>query len=318
MPDKKIKFGVRIHQRDYSFDGLKRVWTAADRLGYHSATLYDLLNAPALECWTALSALAAVTERIRLTPLVLAVPYRPPALLAKMAATLDVISGGRLELGIGAGGDRGDHLASGYQFPSTRVRVDMLEEALQVVTRLWAGGEVSFQGRHYSLDRAMVKPGPIQRPGPPILVGGHGETYLMRAVARYADICNVGFEMDLAEHQAKLGVLTEHCRTVGRDPSEIEVSHNARVVIATTEGAYRDTVRRLAARSKVSPAEYAASLSRAVAGTPEQCIERLTQYVDAGITYFFLLFPDPISTEDLSLFAREVMPHFGTTGPLTR
>ena len=128
MRDGGVKFAVRIHQRDYSFDELKRVWTTADRLGYHSATLYDLMNAPALECWTALSALAAATERIRLTPLVLANPYRPLALLAKMAATLDVISGGRLELGIGAGGGRGDHLASGYPFPSTRERVDMLEE----------------------------------------------------------------------------------------------------------------------------------------------------------------------------------------------
>ena len=164
MRDGGVKFAVRIHQRDYSFDELKRVWTTADRLGYHSATLYDLMNAPALECWTALSALAAVTERIRLTPLVLANPYRPPALLAKMAATLDVISGGRLELGIGAGGGRGDHLASGYPFPSTRERVDMLEEALELITRLWNGGTVSFQGRYYAAEGATVDPG--TRPAP--------------------------------------------------------------------------------------------------------------------------------------------------------
>ena len=100
----KVKFGVRIHQRNYTFESLKRIWQEADRLGYHSATLFDLLNGPLLECWTTLSALAAVTERIRLTPIVLANTYRPPALLAKMASTLDVISGGRLELGIGAGG----------------------------------------------------------------------------------------------------------------------------------------------------------------------------------------------------------------------
>ncbi len=310
MRDGGVKFAVRIHQRDYSFDELKRVWTTADRLGYHSATLYDLMNAPALECWTALSALAAVTERIRLTPLVLANPYRPPALLAKMAATLDVISGGRLELGIGAGGGRGDHLASGYPFPSTRERVDMLEEALELITRLWNGGTVSFQGRYYAAEGATVDPGPVQRPRPPILVGGHGERYVLRAAARYADVCNVGFDMSLDEHRAKLDILQKHCREVGRDPTEIEVSHNTRVVIASTEGEYDALVRKLADRSGVSPEEYGRSLNRAVAGTPEQCVERLREYVDAGITYFFLLFPDPISTEDLSLFAQEVMPHF--------
>ena len=312
MPERKVKLAVRIHQHDYGFEDLKRVWTDADRLGYHSATLYDLLNAPALECWTAVSALAAVTQRIRLTPLVLANLYRPPALMAKMAATLDVISGGRLELGIGAGGGRDDHLASGYPFPSTGTRVEMLEEALEVITRLWGDGAVSFQGRYYSVKGATVDPGPLQRPRPPILVGGHGERYILRAAARYADICNVGFEMDLEEHRAKLAVLGEHCRAVGRDPSEIEVTHNTRVIIAPTETEYDRLVRRLAAGSSADPEEYRTSLSRAVAGTPEQCVERLQRYVDAGITYFFLLFPDPISTEDLALFAREVMPAFAS------
>ena len=115
--------------------------------------------------------------------------------------------------------------------------------------------------------------------------------------------------MSLDEHRAKLDILRKHCREVGRDPSEIEVSHNTRVVIAATEGEYGELVRKLAHRSGVSPDEYRRSLNRAVAGTPEQCVERLREYVDAGITYFFLLFPDPISTEDLSLFAQEVMPH---------
>ncbi len=312
MRGDRVKFAVRIHQRHYGFDELKRIWTAADRLGYHSATLYDLLNAPALECWTALSALATVTERIRLTPLVLANPYRPPALLAKMAATLDVISGGRLELGIGAGGGRGDHLASGYPFPSTRERVDMLEEGLDLITRLWRGGAVSFRGRYYSVEGAAVLPGPIQRPRPPILVGGHGERHVLRAAARYADVCNAGFDMSLDEHRSKLDILREHCREVGRDLSEIEVSHNARVVIAATEDKYGELVRQLAERSGVCPEEYGRSLKGSVAGTPEKCVQRLREYVDAGITYFFLLFPEPISTEDLSLFAREVMPHFAS------
>ncbi len=313
MRGQKVKFSVRIHQGGVSYDSLKRIWTEADRLGYHSATLYDLLNVATLECWTTLTSLAAVTERIRLTPLVLANLYRHPALLAKMASTLDVISGGRLELGIGAGGGEGDHLALGIPFPPTPVRVGMLEEAVDIIKRLWGGGEIDFKGHHYTVNRAINDPPPVQRPHPPILIGGHGETHLMRATAKYADICNIGFEMSVQEHKAKLEVLERHCRKLGRDPAEIEVSHNTRVMIAETEAEFDRLVARMAGRSGATSGAYRASLSGAIAGTPERCVEHLRRYVENGITYFFLLFPDPISSESLSLFATEVMPHFSMT-----
>ena len=306
----KVKFGVRIHQRDCSYETLRRIWTESDRLGYHSATLYDLLNAPALECWTTLAALAAETERIRLMPLVLANLYRHPSVLAKMASTLDVISRGRLELGIGAGGDPDDHRASGLPFPRTSVRVEMLEEAIEVVKRLWSEHEASFSGSHYSLKEAINEPKPVQKPHPPLLVGGHGEKYLFRAVARYADICNVGFEMSLEEHEQKLWVLEEHCREVGRALSEIEVSHNTRILIGEDTAEFERLVGERAAVSERSADAYRQSLNKAVAGTPEQCAEQIQRYVDGGITYFFLLFPDPIASESLALFAKEVMPHF--------
>ena len=313
--DSAVKFGVRIHQSGYSYASLRRVWTEADRLGYHSATLYDLLNVPTLECWTTLSALAAETERIRLTPLVLANLYRSPALMAKMASTLDVISRGRLELGIGAGGGEGDHSASGFPFPSTPVRVSMMEEAIEVIKRLWSGLEVSFEGRFYTLRSAANEPKPVQSPHPPILIGGHGETYLLRAVARYADICNIGFEMSQEEHRAKLKVLEQHCERFNRDPSGIEVSHNTRVLIAENGGEYDKMVAMGAASSGISVDAYKASLANAIAGTPDQCAEQLKGYVDSGITYFFLLFPDPILSESLELFANEVMPRFGKSLP---
>ncbi len=313
--NKNVKFSVRIHQGGYSFQSLRRIWMEADRLGYYSATLYDLLNVPTLECWTTLSALAAETSRIRLTPLVLANLYRHPAVFAKMASTLDVISNGRLEVGIGAGGGKGDHLASGLDFPSTSVRVRMLEESIEMMKRLWTEGEVTFEGSYYTLTGAKNVPGPVQKPHPPFLIGGHGERHLFRAVARYADICNVGFEMDLDEHRASLDVLEEHCRNVGRDPSEIEVSHNTRVVIAGSEAEFDRLVSQGAADANLSAADYRASLSRAIAGTPEQCVEQIKRYVDNGITYFFLLFPDPIATDRMELFAREVMPRFAGTTP---
>ena len=310
----RVKFGVRIHQSGYSYEALRRVWTQADRLGYYSATLYDLLNVPTLECWTTLSALAAETRQIRLTPLVLANPYRHPALLAKMASTLDVISGGRLELGIGAGGGRDDHLASGFPYPSTAVRVEMLEEAVQVIKALWTEGEARFQGSYYRLEGAVNEPKPLQKPRPPILIGGSGETYLFRAVARFADICNVGFEMSLEEHDSKLGALAQHCTRYGRDPSEIQVTHNTRVVIAENSAQFERMAAAGAADSNMSVANYKASLKRAIAGTPEACVEQIQAYVDNGIRYFFLLFPDPISAESLELFATKVMPHFNGGG----
>ena len=309
----QVKFSVRIHQGGYSYQSLQRIWTEADRLGYYSATLYDLLNVPTLECWTTLSALAAQTSQIRLTPLVLANTYRHPAVFAKMASTLDVISNGRVEVGIGAGGGRADHLASGLDFPSTSVRVRMLEEAIDMMKRLWTEREVTFEGQYYTLTGAKNDPGPVQKPHPPFLIGGHGERHLFRAVARYADICNVGFEMDLNEHRASLDVLGEHCRNVGRDPSAIEVSHNTRVVIAESEAEFDRLVSLGAGDANVSAADYRASLSRAIAGTPEQCVEQIKSYVDNGITYFFLLFPDPIATDRMELFAREVMPRFTET-----
>ena len=305
-----VKFGVRVHQSDYSFEDLKAIFTQADRLGYYSATLYDLLNIPALECWTTLSALAAVTERIRLTPMVLANLYRPPALLAKMGATLDVISGGRLELGIGAGGGRGDHAASGIPFPSTSQRVDMLEEAVELIKRLWIEDKVDYSGQYYQLKQASVQPAPVQKPHPPVIIGGHGETYLMRAVAKHADICNIGSGMTLEEHRQKLAVLERHCQEVGRDFSQIEVTHNAGVLIAKTSS---DLDRRITQRAKAAhrtPKEFQEELSRYIWGTPDQCYRQIQEYVDHGISYFFLIFPDPVSSQDLQLFAEEVMPRF--------
>ena len=306
----RVKFGVRIHQGGYSYESLRRIWTEADSLGYHSATLYDLLNVPALECWTTLSALAAETQRIRLTPLVLANLYRSPSLLAKMSSTLDVISEGRLELGIGAGGGEADHRASGIPFPPTPIRVGMLEEAIEVIKLLWTKADASFEGCYYSLKSAVCQPKPVQTPHPPVLVGGHGDVHLLRAAARYADICNIGFEMSLEEHRAKLQILEEHCRRFGRDPLDIEVSHNTRALIAENTPEFDTMVANEATLSNASKDAYKASLTRAIAGTPEQCAEQIKTYVDRGISYFFLLFPDPITSESLSLFAKEVMPHF--------
>ena len=306
-----INFAVRLHQGGCDYSYLREIFKAADRLGYHAASLYDLLSVPTLECWTTISALAGETERIRLAPLVLANLYRHPATLAKMAATLDVISGGRVILGIGAGGSEGDHKAYGLPYPPTSKRTEMLDEAVQVINLLWSGERVSFEGEYYRLENALCDPAPTQKPHPPILIGGHGERHLLRVAAAHADITNMRADMSVADHEAKRNVLDTYCRAAGRDASEVALSHNAHVFIGKDEDAIEALLAAHAARRGVSTERFRASLENAIVGTPSQCVERLRRYTDYGIRYFFLLFPEPVSITDLDLFASEVMPHFG-------
>ena len=188
----------------------------------------------------------------------------------------------------------------------------MLEEAVEVIKRLWTQPKADFQGTYYTLDQASNEPKPLQKPHPPLLIGGHGERYLLKAVARHADICNIGSEMSLEEHRAKLDVLERYCREVGRDPAEIEVTHNARLIISENQQAFDSKSAHAASHANTSVSDYKQSISGAIAGTPEQCIQQIESYVQAGIRYFMLIFQDPVSVEDLQLFAREVMPHFAT------
>ena len=304
------KFIVRLHQGGFDYSYLRDIFRAADRLGYDGASLYDLLSIPTLECWTTLSALAAETERLRLIPMVLANLYRHPGTLAKMAATLDVISGGRLVLGIGAGGGEGDHNTYGLPYPSTRERAAMLAEAVQVIRLLWSGERVSFEGEYYRLDNALCNPAPMQQPNPPILIGGHGERHLLRVAVAHADITNMRADMSIAEHEAKRHVLDAHCRTIGRKPSEVALSHNAHVFIGKDDAAVERLLTAHAARHGMTSDDFRASLGNAIVGTPPQCAKQLRKYTSYGIGWFFLLFPEPVSVGDLELFAREVMPEF--------
>ena len=308
--ESKIKFGFRIHQSGYSFTELKNAVTLADRLGYYSVTLYDLLGIPTLECWTTLSAFAGITENIRLTPMVLANLYRPPFLLAKMGATLDVISNGRFELGIGAGGSLRDHQSAGFAFPNTPKRVAMLEESVLLIKKLWKDDNTTFTGSFYQSSHASINPKPIQKPHPPLIIGGHGERHLLRSVAKYANICNIGSELSISEHTQKLELLEEHCQQVERDFSEIEVTHNTRIIIAKTTSDFEKKVSVLTKAAHMGREQYKLEISKSIHGTPDQCIQQIQSYVDYGIQYFFLIFPDPIHPDDLKLFSEHVMPAF--------
>ena len=306
-----VKFNVRVNQYRYSYEDLRRIWQEADRLGYYSASLFDLLTLDALECWTTLTALLAQTERIRAVPMVLANPYRHPMLTAKMVATLDVISGGRITLGIGAGGSQSDTTKSGLPFPSTRVRCEMLEEAIALMRRLWTESSVDFNGQHYQVAGASVEPKPTQRPAPPILVGGHGPRYVVPAIGRIADISNVGSNDTLDQHHEYARVIHQAAESAGRDPDSIELTHNADCVIAPTQREYERLLARLAEEAGMTTAAYQAErLGNALAGTPDQICDRLSEYVEFGIRYFFVVFPNPAPSETLGLFAEEVMSRF--------
>ena len=308
-----LKFNVRINQHRYAYGDLLRVWQLADRLGYYSASLYDLLNADALECWTTLTALLTQTERIRAVPMVLSNPYRHPALVAKMAATLDVISGGRITLGIGAGGSLRDARASGIPFPNTRTRCAMLEEAVHLIRRLWTEPAVDYCGQALPGGRRLRPAQTRPAPGAPILVGGHGERYVLPTVGRISDLCNVGSNNTVAEHRQREDIIRQAAVAAGRNPDAIELTHNARCVIAPTQREYDRLVAHLAEQSGITATEYQNNhLRNTLSGTPEQVTERIAEYADYGIRYFFIIFPDFVPSETLELFATEVMSRFET------
>ncbi len=177
---------------------------------------------PMLEGYTALGFVAGCTDTLRLRLLVTGVTYRHPGLLAKSVATLDVLSGGRAELGIGAAWYEREHLGLGVPFPSTAERFERLEEALEICLQMWGGDDGPFTGKHYRLEETLCRPEPVSNPRPRILIGGGGERKTLRLVARYADACN--FFGGPAEVAHKLDVLRAHCDEVGRDPNEIEVT----------------------------------------------------------------------------------------------
>jgi alkanesulfonate monooxygenase SsuD/methylene tetrahydromethanopterin reductase-like flavin-dependent oxidoreductase (luciferase family) len=271
-----------------------------------------------LESFTSLAAVAAITESTRLGVLVLSNPMRNPSLLAKMAATLDVISGGRLEFGIGAGNNRNNEFeAYGIPIDPPGVRVKKLDEALRLIKRLWTQDEVTFKGRYYQTKEAVCEPKPVQKPHPPITVGGRGEQLTIRTMARRADRSH--FYGTPVEFKHKLDVLRKHCQEVGRDFDMIEKSWACDLNIASDDAALEGNLRRVymnqvvgdASRGPISYEEWRKqSQNRYVSAKPDQVIERIRQYAEMGVTYVMIRFVDLPRDEGLKLFAEEVIKRF--------
>jgi F420-dependent oxidoreductase-like protein len=255
------------------------------------------LSTPTNECWTTLAGIAAAVPRIRIGALVSGNTYRHPAVLAKMAANIDIISGGRLVFGLGAGWQENEHEKYGIEFSTLGGRMKRLEEACQVVKGLLGNERASFKGRYYQLDDAPLEPKPVQDPLP-LLVGGGGEKVTMRIAATYADEWNVWGTPDVLEH--KIGVLEEHCERIGRDPQGIKRSCQAMVVL-TDDAAEAEKAR-------------GGGRFQQIAGSPAELRETMAAYQEAGVDEFivpgFNLGEGARRQETLDRFMGEVVPGF--------
>lgn len=251
---------------------------------------------PLLECWTALTALARDTERVRLGTGVLCNSFRHPAVLAKMASTLDCISSGRLELGMGAGWFERECQAYGVPFPKKSVRVAQLDEAVEIVRRMWTERTPTFRGKHYSIDGALCSPGPVQKPHPPIWIGGESER-MHRIAARAADGVNIRFwsPQRFAEHGPHLDGL---CREYGRDPATLKRSLLALLVVDYDQARVESIKRQFAA---IPP-------SGIIAGTPAACASAILKYLAAGVRNFIFAIPYVERFDMLELVGKEVLP----------
>ncbi|MGW5310751.1 LLM class F420-dependent oxidoreductase [Nocardia thailandica] len=266
------------------------------------------------EAWTLMSAFAATTSRVRLGQMCTAMSYRNPAYLAKVAATVDLISGGRVEMGIGGGWYEHEWRAYGYGFPSAGERLGRLDEGVQIFRQAWQTGRATLDGRHYQVDDAIVHPKPLQENGIPIWVAGGGEKKTLRIAAKYADYTN--FSGEPAEFARKSEILREHCAEVGTDFGAITRSSNFNAVVGSTEAEVRErletVVERYAAflgpddaRARVQE-QFGAS---AAVGTPEQITERLSAVAGLGLEYAIFNFPEAAyDTSGIELFEREVLP----------
>lgn len=288
MPNQpRLRFGVQCAQEGASYPEFEAFWRRVEALGYDWLSFPDhfrparlVPDAPVFETGALLAAAAATTRRLRLSTLTLCNGFRSPAVLAKSLATIDHISGGRLELGLGAGWDAEEHQAYGLEFPSTGSRIRRLEEAVQVIKALWTEDRANFQGRYYMLQDAVCRPRPLQYPHPPVWIGGTGEQLTLRIVARHADGWNFSI-LPPAEYARKAEILAGYCAEAGRDPVTIKRSLVTTVVCAETDAAAERLVAQL-------EANFTWPLNRNldIVGSAEACIERLAPFVRLGVTDF--------------------------------
>jgi alkanesulfonate monooxygenase SsuD/methylene tetrahydromethanopterin reductase-like flavin-dependent oxidoreductase (luciferase family) len=307
----KLKFGIRIELYQHSFEPVKDYVLAAERLGYdavwandHLLPIVGTIKKPVMECWTVLSALAGITSSIRLGSLVLNNSFRHPQLVAKMGSTLDVVSRGRLELGIGAGWFEMEHEMFGLQYRKHSERILMLREAIKLIKLLWTKKSANFKGRYYSVKDAVCLPQPVQKPHPPFLVGGHSDR-ILELVAEHADKSN--FLLIPSERFAeRASALKKKCERFGREYSKIGKSFFGEAMVVGSKREAEDQVKKRLKDRKLSVKQHRRYAERCIIGTSGSCIERIVEYKKAGAEEFMLVFPG-LDRKQIQIFADSVI-----------
>ena len=303
-----IRFGVHTGPENADFGEYRDAWLRCEQLGFDWVSDFDhflpIMHDPAgrqFEGLTMLSAMAAHTERVRCGMLVLGVTYRHPAVVANMAATIDHVSGGRLEIGMGAAWYELEHQQYGIPFPRIGVRMDMLDEACRIMRSLWTKDKTTFEGKHFQLKDAQLDPKPLQE-HLPLVIGGSGERRTLRIVAEHGDVWNTFFG-DLDRYRHLVEVLGGHCADVGRDPADVRQSVTFRAVLDESEAAANARAEEIFGGP---PPERLRDMY--VFGTPEQCVEALRPYVDLGAGDFLLGQMAPFDWRTIELVAEQVAP----------
>ncbi|MFL6365301.1 MAG: LLM class F420-dependent oxidoreductase [Nitrososphaeraceae archaeon] len=291
-------------------DSLKNLITKAENIGFDSFWVMDHFHQiqfvgrpeePMLEGWTIISMLAGITTKIKLGTLVTGMIYRYPSVLAKVAATLDVLSKGRLYMGIGAGWNEQESLAYGISFPSNQERMLRLEEAIQIIHKMWTEEPyASFNGKYYQIHNAYCNPKPIQKPSPPILVGGSGERKTLKIVAKHADACNLFGSPETV--RKKLDILKEHCKTVGRDYDSILKTKLGAIIIDDNSDMVKNRVRET---FRGIPEEQIKEF--VIYGTPEDVLRQIEILEQVGIQYLIVDLEPSRELEALDTFANKVI-----------
>ncbi len=308
------RFGIQIEpQFGFTYTEVADLAKEAERLGFTALWASDHLFFDArserrncLDTWTLITALAPITTRLRLGTLVTCNSYRLPSILAKMAVSVDHLSNGRLEFGIGAGWKEMEYHAYGVPFPPVGTRLAQLEEAVRMIRLLWTEERASFTGKYYRLENALCAPKPVQQPLK-VWIGGAGEKKLLRIVAQHADGWNMIFGYPLPAVKKKLEVLRRHCDAAGRDFTKIEKSL---FMVACVVEREEELNKRIAEVAKAlgSGAILQTAQNSGTVGTPEHVAETLRSYQTLGFDYFIAMFPYKQDREMLQRFAETIVP----------
>jgi F420-dependent oxidoreductase-like protein len=312
---------VGIEPREH-WPTMKGLAQYADAGAWESIWVYDHFHTVPVpteeathEAWTLMSAFGAVTERVRLGQMCTCMSYRNPVYLAKVATTCDIVSGGRIEMGIGAGWYEHEWRAYGYGFPGAGERLQMLDEGVQIMKQAWQTGSATLDGKHYQVDGAIVRPLPLQDGGIPIWIAGGGEKVTLRIAAKYADYTN--FDGSLAGFSHKSALLEEHCAAVGTDFGRITRSSNYNVILGRTEAEAQQRLDAITARMAPYVEDhvlerYLRMYRGSAFGTPQQVIDQLGALREAGLAYAICNFPDAaFDRTGIELFEQEVIPALG-------